>query len=500
VAFAITQACCNDASCLSVCPVNCIHPTPGEPDFGTTDLLHVDPRACIDCGACADVCPVEAITHVSRLSPEQAVYADINAAYYADRSTDPVWDAPRFPPAGLSGVRGVRVAVVGTGPAACYAVQSLLRTADVRVTMVERLSTPGGLARFGVAPDHLATRRIAEHFAPVFTHPRVTLRLGTEVGRDVSAAELARDHDAVLWAVGADGDRELGVPGEHLPGSLSARTLVGWYTGHPGVPADAVDLAGVARVVLVGNGNVAVDVARILTADPEALAGTDIAPHALAALRRHRVREVVLVARRGPEHAAFTRPEALALTRVPGVEVVVDDSPGVGTALDALPATASASAVREAKRVAVDWTVPPPPGRRVVLTFGRTPTAVTAGADGRVASVQLATGETVPALLVVAATGYRGTALDGVPFDPSTATVRNHAGRVLDDAGAVVPGQYVVGWARRGTGGGIGDNRADAEEVVRALLTDVAAAPRPSARRRLPFAPSAGFWSPSGAE
>lgn len=178
-------------------------------------------------------------------------------------------------------MRGLRVAV-GTGPAACYAVQSLLRTADVRITMVERLGVPGGLARFGVAPDHLATRRIAEHFAHVFTHPRVTLRLSTEVGRDVTAADLARDHDAVLWALGADGDRTLGVPGEELPGSLSARTLVGWYTGHPGVPAVAVDLAGVQRVVLVGNGNgnVAVDVARILTADPETLAGTDIAPQA----------------------------------------------------------------------------------------------------------------------------------------------------------------------------------------------------------------------------
>lgn len=485
MAFAITQACCNDASCLSVCPVNCIHPTPDEPDFGTTDLLHIDPRACIDCGACADVCPVEAITRVSRLTPDQAVYADINADYYADRPVDPGWDAPRFPPAGLSDVRGLRIAVVGTGPAACYAVQSLLRTADVRITMVERLSHPGGLARFGVAPDHLATRRIAEHFAHVFTHPRVTLRLGTEVGRDVSAAELARDHDAVLWAVGADGERTLGVPGEQLPGSLSARTLVGWYTGHPGVPADAVDLAGVERVVLVGNGNVAVDVARILTADPEALAGTDIAPHALAALRRHRVREVVLVARRGPEHAAFTRSEALALTRVPGVDVVVDDSPGVGVTLDALPATAAASAVRDALRLAVDWTAPPAPGRRVVLAFDRTPTAVGPGPDGRVAVVELGADDAVPAQLVVAATGYRGTALDGVPFDAEASTVRNEGGRVVGEDGVVVPGQYVVGWARRGTTGGIGDNRADAEEVVRALLTDAAAAPRPAPRRRL---------------
>lgn len=501
MAFAITQACCNDASCLSVCPVNCIHPTPDEPDFGKTDLLHIDPRACIDCGACADVCPVQAITRVSRLPASQAVYADINAAYFADKPVVAEWDPPRFPPAGLSSVGGLRVAVVGTGPAACYAAQSLLRTADVRVTMLERLPVPGGLARFGVAPDHLATRRIAEHFAQVFTHPRVTLRLGTEVGRDVSLDELARTHDAVVWAVGADTDRTLDVPGEDLPGSLSARTLVGWYNGHPHVPADAVDLAGVERVVLVGNGNVAVDVARVLTADPEALAATAIAPHALAALRAHRVREVVLVARRGPEHAAFTRSEALALGQVPGVELGVEDSPATAAALAAVPETAAASALRGARRVTVDWTAPPPPGARVVLTFDRTTAALHAGPDGRVGAIELrptgsggeattgitAATTTVPTQLVVSSVGYRGTPLAGLPQDPATATVRNDAGRVLAEDGTPVPGQYVVGWARRGSAGGIGDNRADAEEVVRHLLADAVAARSgaPAPRRRL---------------
>ena len=159
MAFVITQSCCNDASCLSVCPVNCIHPTPDEPDFGKTDLLHVDPRACIDCGACADVCPVDAIAQETRLSPAQAGYAEINAAYFEGRPVAPVWDAPRFPPVGLGAVRGRSVAVVGSGPAACYAAQALLRTANVRVTMLERLPLPGGLARFGVAPDHLADRK-----------------------------------------------------------------------------------------------------------------------------------------------------------------------------------------------------------------------------------------------------------------------------------------------------------------------------------------------------
>lgn len=204
------------------------------------------------------------------------------------------------------------------------------------------------------------------------------------------------------------------------------------------------------------------------------------------------------MARRGPEHAAFTRPGALALTRVPGVDVVVDDV--LATAVDALADSAAASALREAPRVAIDWTAPPPPGRRVALTVGRTPVGIMAGPDGRVASVELQDAATVAAQLVVAAIGYRGTELPGVPFDATTSTVRNDGGRVVDDAGAPVPGQYVVGWARRGTAGGIGDNRADAEEVVRALLIDAAAvrgkAPRRTPRRLLPL-PRHPLGSPS---
>ncbi|GAB2929973.1 FAD-dependent oxidoreductase [Rhodococcus aerolatus] len=491
MAFVITQSCCNDASCLSVCPVNCIHPTPDEPDFGTTDLLHVDPRACIDCGACADACPVDAVVAAPRLRADQAGYAAINADYFADRPLTPAWDAPVFPPESVHRTTGLRVAVVGTGPAACYATQSLVRTAGARVTMLERLDVPGGLARFGVAPDHTATRRIAEHFDHVLTHPRVTLRLGVEVGRDVTHAELGRDFDAVVYGVGAADERRLGVPGEDLPGSLGARTLVGWYTGHPDVPADAVDLTGVERVVVVGNGNVALDAARMLTAEPDTLAGTAIAPHALAALRAHRVREVVVVGRRGPEHAAFTRPEVIALRQVPGLDVVVADTPGVGDALDALDDTAPASALRTAARVDPDLPPSPGPGRRIVLRFDTTPTAV--GGGDRARSVALAPTAGGPstelaAQLVLRAIGYRAAPVPGLPFDDATATVPHDRGRVLDADGTPVPGAYVVGWVKRGPTGGIGDNKTCAEETVRSLLDDAArrdgaAAPR---RRAIP--------------
>ncbi|MFD4785333.1 FAD-dependent oxidoreductase [Rhodococcus qingshengii] len=469
MAFAITQNCCNDASCLSVCPVNCIHPTPDEPDFGKTDLLHIDPRACIDCGACADACPVEAITRVSRLTPEQAIYADVNAAYYENHPGEHVWDAPKFPPPSIRNLGELQVAIVGTGPAACYAAQALLRTADAKVTFFDRLPLPGGLARFGVAPDHTGTRRIGEHFRALFTHPRVTMRLGVEVGKDVGHAELAERYDSVVYAVGADVDRTWDLPGTELSGSVSARTLVGWYTGHPDVPADAVDLDGVERVVIVGNGNVALDAARILTADPEDLAGSEIASHALRALRTSVIREVVVCARRGPEHAAFTRSECQALVTRPGVSVVVAGEDDRASTIDALPITAPASALKGAASVSLG-SEPGPGERRIVFAFGQIPVAL--DGPGRVTAVDLGAGVSIDAQLVLRAIGYQGSALPGVPFDDVRGTFDNIAGRVTG-----LDRTYVVGWAKRGANGGIGDNRADAEETVHHLVNDALARP-----------------------
>jgi ferredoxin--NADP+ reductase len=482
MAFAITQNCCNDASCLSVCPVNCIHPTPDEPDFGKTDLLYIDPRSCIDCGACADACPVDAITRVSRLAPDQEIYAELNADYYRNRSADHLWDAPKFPPPNVHDIGRIAVAIVGTGPAACYAAQAILRTSDARVTFYDRLKTPGGLARFGVAPDHQGTRRIGEHFKSLFVHPRVTMKLGVRVGTDVEPASLADKFDAVVYAVGADVDRAFDVPGADLRGAISARTLVGWYTGHPDVAEDEIDLSGVDRVVVVGNGNVALDAARILTADPDTLASTDIAPHALRALRSHRVREVVILARRGPQFAAFTRSECQALVVRPGVEVAVA---GSVDAIDGLPMSAPASALAGAPIVSLSSL--PDEGRRIVFAFGASPVSVN-GTD-RVEFVDIALGDdvvTVPAQLTLRAIGYRGSELQGLPFDPDTGTIRNIDGRVVDASGAHVPGTYVVGWAKRGATGGIGDNKLDAEQTVDALIADAPArASKASLRARL---------------
>ncbi|MGW2014303.1 FAD-dependent oxidoreductase [Streptomyces sp. NPDC001927] len=487
--YAITQTCCNDATCVAVCPVNCIRPTPQEREFGSTEMLHIDPATCIDCGACADACPVDAIFPVDSLSPAQAGYAAVNAAYFADK--EPLeavapgpnfhsWGAPAFERSLPSDFAPIRVAIVGTGPAGMYAAEDLLLHTNAEVTLVDRLPVAGGLVRYGVAPDHPATKKVGDTFARFHTHPRVRLRLGVEVGKDVTAKELAAHHDAVVYAVGASADRRLSVPGEELPGSVPATEFVSWYNAHPETAPDAIDLTGAERVVVVGNGNVALDVARLLVMDPEALAGTDIADHALAALRGSRVREVVLLGRRGPEAAAYTASELRALTHLSGVRLVVDDhDPRTGAAIDGAAPGAKAALLRDVARETVDWTRPAGPDRRIVLRFHSTPVALVGEHTVRGARVTEGPGEReIPAGLVLRAVGYRGVPVPGLPFDEATGTVPHERGRV-----AGMPGTYVVGWIKRGPSGGIGANRTCAAETVGTLLADAVAGALPAPSR-----------------
>ncbi|RZT86760.1 ferredoxin--NADP+ reductase [Pseudonocardia sediminis] len=484
MAFAITQTCCTDASCVAACPVNCIHPTPGEADFDTAEMLYIDPRSCIDCGACADACPVDAIFPLESLSGPLAAYGEVNAEYYVGRPAaaqrpDPApifhsWDPPRFDRVIPPDFPALDVAVVGSGPAGMYAVQDLLLHTSSRVTLIDRLPVAGGLVNFGVAPDHPSTKRIGETFDRYRSHHRLRMRLGVEVGRDVTAVQLGREHDAVIYAVGAPASRDLGVPGEDLPGSVGAITAVGWYNGHPDVDDDALDLSG-ERVVVVGNGNVALDVARILTADPDDLAGTSISPAALARLRAGTVREVVLLGRRGPDVAAYTRPEMMALTRRDDVDLVVDDhDPSVGAMIDA--GADKGGLLASVKREAVDYAAPPPPGRRIVLRFSSVTEEILG--DTVVEGVRLSGGTTIPAGLVVRAIGHRGRAVPGLPFDEATGTVPHEDGRVTGTANS-----YVVGWIKRGPSRGIGANRADAQETVGTLLADVVSGRLSPARR-----------------
>lgn len=279
-----------------MCPVDCLHPAPGEPGFAEADMLHIDPTTCIDCGACADVCPVDAVVTDYSLPRGSPVLA-LNAGWGppGDRPDPPGRRTSATPP-----VRGgpLRVAVVGAGPAGIYVADRLTdrrgpaRAHDVTVTVYERLPTAGGLARFGGAPDHRHTRRVIDTLEEVLRRPRVRLVTGTEIGGETGVDRLLADHDAVVHAAGAPVDRVLGMPGEDLPGSHPAGEVVRWYTGHP----DAVDVRvpiEAARAVVIGNGNVALDVARLLRAGAD-LSGC--APAARAALAHGTVRRVDVVA------------------------------------------------------------------------------------------------------------------------------------------------------------------------------------------------------------
>lgn len=486
MAFAITQSCCNDASCVAVCPVNCIHPTPDEPAFGHTDMLHVDPQTCIDCGACADACPVDAIFPVDQLLKSDHVYADINRQYYLEHpETNNEWAEPHFPEVLSPAAAALRIAVVGTGPSAAYTARALLMSTDAQVTMIDRLPVPGGLVRGGVAPDHPSTKKVGDTFAGLYRHPRLRMHMNVEVGKDITHNELLSHHHAVIYAVGAAVDRTLGIPGESKVNSTSATEFVAWYNAHPDVESAAIDLSA-ERAVIVGNGNVALDAARILVADPHHLATTDIADHALHALRESSIREVVLLGRRGPADAAYTRPEFRAMKSLSGVEVVVDDQAGVRDAVDCAEPDSKAALLKDLHFERVDWTAPVPESKRIVFRFFCSPVEV--NGDTQVESVRVTTnpvgdddsnfhaGETtVPAGLFLRAIGYRGSPIAELPFDATTATVPNVAGRVIDlDSGDPIAGTYVAGWIKRGPSGGIGANRVDAEQTVDSLMKDAA--------------------------
>lgn len=318
----ITQSCCNDASCVFACPVNCIHPTPDEPGFATSEMLYIDPAACVDCGACVSACPVGAIAPDTRLDTNQLPFVEINASFYPKRPEGEKLPptsklAPVIPAAEVRARRRpLTVAIVGSGPAAMYAADELLTQHGVRVNVFEKLPTPYGLVRAGVAPDHQNTKRVTRLFERVAGHERFRFYLNVEIGEHLSHDDLLAHHHAVLYAVGAPDDRRLDIEGMGLAGTGTATELVAWINGHPDFADLPVDL-GHERVVIIGNGNVALDVARVLTADPDDLARTDIADHALAALRGSAVREVVIAARRGPAQSAFTLPELIGLTAAP---------------------------------------------------------------------------------------------------------------------------------------------------------------------------------------
>ena len=389
----------------------------------------------------------------------------------------------------------LRVAVVGAGPAGVYATEALLRYADeALVDVLDGLPAPYGLVRYGVAPDHPRTQSISAALGEVLARPEVRFLGNVHVGEDLTMDDLRDHYDAVVVATGAATDRHLHVPGEELGGVVAATDLVAWYSGHPDVAADRFRLDA-ETVVVVGAGNVAGDVARMLARTPEELRSTDVPDHVLAAFAASRVRDIHVVARRGPVQARFTTRELRELGDLAGAEVVVDPA---DLEVDAFSAEqlVSAPAAKRNLEVLRGWAARASSGlpRRVHLHFLTQPVELV-GADGQVTGVRLerttldgdggavGTGDTrdLTTQLVVRAVGYRSLPLPGLPFDDRAGVVPNVEGRVVGEAGPL-PGLYVAGWAKRGPTGVIGTNKHDARETVRSLLDDLPSL-RPAAHR-----------------
>jgi len=378
-----------------------------------------------------------------------------------------------------------RVAIVGAGPSGLFAAQFLSAQPDVQIDIIDRLPTPYGLLRYGVAPDHTSIKSVARAMARVFDSSAVRFLGLVTLGRDITRAELLAGYDAVIYAVGASEDLRMGVPGEDAAGSRSARAFVAWYSGHP--DAEPQSLFGIRQAVTVGVGNVAVDVARILVKEPEALDSTDMPEDVLAELRRAQLSDVWVIGRRGPQHASFTTPELRELCATPGVRVSVepDSFEWIDEELLDRRSRTNLVVLQAASEARV-----PNPRIRLHFLFWRRPVELQGdpvtglvlertriGPDGRV----IGTGETeqLSAQLVLRAIGYRAVRLPEVPFDEELGVIPSNQGRVLD-GNQVASREYVVGWIKRGPVGVIGTNKSDAKETVHHVLADLALlGPRP---------------------
>jgi ferredoxin/flavodoxin---NADP+ reductase len=395
----------------------------------------------------------------------------------------------------------LRVAIIGSGPAAFYAAEALLKAPDraVSVDVFDRLPTPYGLVRGGVAPDHQKIKSVIAVYEKIAAHPGFRFFGNVEFGTHVTRYDLERHVHAVVYACGAQTDKRLGIPGEDLAGSRSATEFVAWYNGHPDFRDRTFDLS-VERVAVIGVGNVAVDVARILCLTPEELRETDMADYAIDALSRSRVQEISILGRRGPVQAAFTTVEVKELGELPGADVVVRPEEVALDELSVAELAAARAATRAKVEIVQEFSRRTPTGkpRRLHIRFLVSPLKLIGGAEGHVTGLELAknrlvreaagaivtepTGETEPmaAGLVFRSVGYRGVALPDVPFDARTGLIPNVKGRVLDPArGGPLAGHYATGWIKRGPTGVIGNNKADSVETMNQLLEDTAAGALP---------------------
>lgn len=390
-----------------------------------------------------------------------------------------------------------RVAIVGAGPAGFYAAAALLRASDVEfsIDFIDKLCAPFGLLRYGVAPDHQKIKRVRVVFEKTLHHERVRFFGGVELGRDVTRDELLTSYDRVIYATGSQGDRKLGIPGEDLPGVHSATEFVAWYNGHPEFAALDPNL-DVSHAVIIGAGNVALDVARLLAKSHEELAQTDIADHALAHFAGNNVTDISIIARRGPADAKFSNPElkefgelsnAAPLVRLEDFQI--DEIAQQELADDRLRR-------RNVEILRAFHSLSERKGRRVHFRFLESPVRIIGdehgithvevvknrlerAADGRARPVATNDKELLPAGLVIRSIGYLGTPIPGLPFDQQRGVMPSDHGRLLSETGGIAtPNEYVVGWAKRGASGVIGTNKPDAEETADSIILDAQKTPR----------------------
>ncbi len=398
----------------------------------------------------------------------------------------------------MSPATSLSVAVIGTGPSGFYAAEHLLKThPGVQIDLFDRLPTPYGLVRGGVAPDHQKIKSVTRVYEKIAAHPAVRFFGHVALGADLSREDLLFHYHAVIYAVGAPNDRSLGIPGESLPGSHPATSFVGWYNGHPDYRDQRFDLSQTSAVV-VGMGNVAVDVVRVLARTPDELRATDIAGHALEALSESRVRDIYMIGRRGPVQGAFTNPELKELGELAAADIDVRTAdleldPGSQAVLETHDDKTAEKNLQTLRHFAAK--TPAGKGKIIHLRFLRSPVELTGtarveqvvlghnrlvGSGADLKSVATGTTETLAAGLVFRSVGYLGAALPGVAFDARRGVIPNRAGRVLQASGEPAAGEYVVGWIKRGPSGVIGTNKPDAVESTEALLADFAAGSLPA--------------------
>jgi ferredoxin/flavodoxin---NADP+ reductase len=388
----------------------------------------------------------------------------------------------------------LRAAIIGAGPSGFYAAAQLLAAAEPEfaVDLFDRLPTPYGLVRAGVAPDHPKIKSVTRAYDKTARHPRFRFFGHVELGTDITREDLLERYHVVLYAVGTATDKRLGIPGEDLRGSHAATEFVAWYNGHPDHTGLEFDLRA-SHAVVVGNGNVAMDVARMLALAPAELEGTDVADHALEALRASGVRDITLLGRRGPAQVAFTNPELLEMGELERADLEVADGE-----LDDLSAAWLADQDRTAHRnveILEEYAERPPSGKPITVRFRflASPVELLGDAEGRVRGVRIernaiaaredgtlaargtGTFEELPAQLVFRSIGYRGVPMPGIPFDADRGLIRNAGGRVCGEDGAPLPGEYVTGWIKRGPSGVIGTNKKDSQETVASIFEDMEA-------------------------